>query len=91
MVEIYNEDLRDLLAPLAGKQKKAQVLQIKVCCTVLCGAVLCCTALCCAVLCCAVWRLLASARKLLLVKSFLSLLAIYFLLRGAVLCCAMLC
>lgn len=30
MVEIYNEDLRDLLAPLAGKQKKAQVLQIKV-------------------------------------------------------------
>lgn len=31
MVEIYNEDLRDLLAPLAGKQKKAQVLQIKVC------------------------------------------------------------
>lgn len=30
MVEIYNEDLRDLLAPLAGKQKKAQLLQIKV-------------------------------------------------------------
>ena len=32
MVEIYNEELRDLLAPLSGKQKKQQSLQIKVCC-----------------------------------------------------------
>ena len=31
MVEIYNEELRDLLA-LSGKQKKQQSLQIKVCC-----------------------------------------------------------
>ena len=30
MVEIYNEELRDLLAPVAAKQKQAQSLQIKV-------------------------------------------------------------
>ncbi len=30
MVEIYNEELRDLLAPVNAKQKKQQSLQIKV-------------------------------------------------------------
>ena len=30
MVEIYNEELRDLLAPMNGKQRKQQNLQIKV-------------------------------------------------------------
>ena len=30
MVEIYNEELRDLLAPINGKQRKQQSLQIKV-------------------------------------------------------------
>lgn len=30
MVEIYNEELRDLLAPTNGKQSKQQSLQIKV-------------------------------------------------------------
>lgn len=30
MVEIYNEELRDLLAPVAAKQKQAHSLQIKV-------------------------------------------------------------
>ena len=30
MVEIYNEELRDLLAPVNVKQKKQQSLQIKV-------------------------------------------------------------
>ena len=31
MVEIYNEELRDLLAPVKAKHKKQQSLQIKVC------------------------------------------------------------
>lgn len=30
MVEIYNEELRDLLAPINGKQRKQQSLQVKV-------------------------------------------------------------
>ena len=30
MIEIYNEELRDLLAPLNSKLKKQQSLQIKV-------------------------------------------------------------